>query len=311
MNIVYLKYAVAAANAGSLSKAAEELYIAQPNLSRAIKEFEKELGVTLFERTPKGISLTAEGERVISFGKKLLRSIDEFEGEISGKKQKKSVFSISVPRASYISHAFADFTTGLDKDMKCEIWYEETNNLRAVNNILEKDYKLGIIRYADRYDKYFKEMMEEKNLCYELIAEFRYVLLMSKDCPLAKKETVRYSDLADYIQIAHADPYVPSVSVSEIRKEELPEDFNRRIYVFERASQFDVLSGNDETFMWVAPMPTETLERYGLVQRVCPDVDRKYRDLLIYPERYRLSPLDKAFITALCESRRKYVKEEF
>lgn len=113
------------------------------------------------------------------------------------------------------------------------------------------------------------------------------------------------------MQIAHADPYVPSVSMSEIRKEELPDKFDRRIFVFERASQFDVLSLNRETFMWVAPVPTETLERFGLVQRSCPDNDRKYRDVLIYPERYRLSDLDKAFITALIASKRRYLKEEF
>ena len=311
MNIVYLKYAVAVAKAGSLSKAADELFIAQPNLSRAIKELEKELNVTIFERNPKGISLTPEGEEVISYGKKILRSIDDFEAEFKNGQSKKTVFSISVPRASYISRAFADFTEGLTPDKRCEVYYKETNNLRAVTNIIEKDYKLGIIRYAERYDKYFKEMLDEKNLRYELIAEFKYVLLMSKDCPLASKPTIRYEDLAGYIQIAHADPYVPSVSMSEIKKEELPDNFDRCIFLFERASQFDVLSENRETFMWVAPVPTETLERFGLVQRSCPDNDKKYRDVLIYPERYRLSDLDKSFITALIGSKRKYLKEEY
>ena len=62
MNIVYLKYAITVAKAGSLTKAAEELYVAQPNLSRAIKEFEKELGITIFDRNSKGIKLTADGE---------------------------------------------------------------------------------------------------------------------------------------------------------------------------------------------------------------------------------------------------------
>ena len=58
MNIVYLRYAVAVAKAGSLNKAAEELFIAQPNLSRAIKELEKELGIVIFDRNSKGITLT-------------------------------------------------------------------------------------------------------------------------------------------------------------------------------------------------------------------------------------------------------------
>ena len=63
MNIVYLRYAVAVAKAGSLNKAAEELFIAQPNLSRAIKELEKELGIVIFDRNSKGITLTSDGEQ--------------------------------------------------------------------------------------------------------------------------------------------------------------------------------------------------------------------------------------------------------
>ena len=73
MNIVYLRYAVAVAKAGSLNKAAEELFIAQPNLSRAIKELEKELGIVIFDRNSKGITLTSDGERLISYGKKIIR----------------------------------------------------------------------------------------------------------------------------------------------------------------------------------------------------------------------------------------------
>ena len=76
MNIVYLRYAVAVAKAGSLNKAAEELFIAQPNLSRAIKELEKELGIVIFDRNSKGITLTSDGERLISYGKKIIRQID-------------------------------------------------------------------------------------------------------------------------------------------------------------------------------------------------------------------------------------------
>ena len=81
MNVIYLKYAVAVAKAGSLNKAAEELFVAQPNLSRAIKELEKELGTVIFERTSKGISLTPDGEKLVAYGKKIIREIEEVEAE--------------------------------------------------------------------------------------------------------------------------------------------------------------------------------------------------------------------------------------
>ena len=201
MNIVYLKYAVAVAKAGSLSKAAEELSVAQPNLSRAIKDLEKELDVTIFDRKPKGIALTPDGERLISYGRKILKEIDDVEKEFREKGGAKTVFSASVPRASYVSYAFAQFTKTLPKEKRCEIYYKETNALRAITNILEKDYKLGIIRYASSYDEDVKETLESKNLNYSLIAEFRYLLLMSEKSPLAARDTVRYTDLEAYAKL--------------------------------------------------------------------------------------------------------------
>ena len=305
MNILYLKYAVAVAKAGSLNKAAEELFIAQPNLSRAVKELEKELGIVIFDRNSKGITLTMDGERLISYGKNLLRQIDEIETEFREKKHK-TVFSVSAPRASYISSAFAEFTKGLLEKERYDAYYKETNNLRAITNILEKDYNLGIVRYASGYDKYFKQTLEEKNLKHELIAEFEFSLLMNKNCPLAQKDEIRFSDLKDYIQIAHADPYVPSVSLSEIKKEELPDDVDKRIFVFERASQFDVLAENKDTYAWVSPVPEAALKRYDLVMKKCADNNKVYKDVLIYKKDYALSGIDKEFITELCNAKRKY-----
>lgn len=309
MNILYLKYAVEVARVGSLSKAADELFVAQPNLSRAIKELEKELGITIFDRKANGMTLTPDGDRLVQYGKSILKQIDEVENAFKNDKDKKATFSISVPRATYISHAFAEFSKGLKEEEQCAVFYKETNALRAVNNILNADYKLGIIRYASQYDKYFKEMLESKNLAYELVTEFGYVLLMSKDSPLASLDEVRYSDLENYIEIAHADPYVPSLTLAEVRKEELPDNVKRRIFVFERASQFEVLSANVETFMWVSPVPDDVLDRFGLVQRKCPDNNKIYRDMLVYPKDYKLSDLDKAFITELCISKRNYMKD--
>lgn len=309
MNVLYLKYAVEVAKAGSLNKAAEELFVAQPNLSRAIKELEKEHSITIFDRNFKGITLTPEGERFIERGKIILKELEEFEREFKGDGEKKSVFSVSVPRASYICEAFTEFTGKLSNQQCCEIYYKETNALRAINNILENDYKLGVIRYPKRYDKYFKEMLESKNLAYELISEFHFVLLMSKDSVLTELDEIRFDDLENYIEISHADPYVPSVSLSKIKKEELPDNIKRRIFVFERASQFEILSNNPETFMWVSPVPKKTLERYGLVERVCPDNKKEYRDLLIYNANYKMTELDKLFITELAEANRAILKQ--
>lgn len=307
MNFLHLKYAVEVAKTGSLNKAAENLYMEQPNLSRAIKELESNLGIAIFERSYKGMVATAEGETFLAYAKNILSQVDEIESLYHDKKNPYQKFSISVPRASYISEAFVQFSKKIDISIPIELVYKETNALRAIKNILEADYKLGIIRYAENYDKYFKDMLSEKGLHYELVSEFSYVLIMSKNHSLAKKKNISYSDLKDFTEIAHADPFVPSIPLSVIRKEELPTDVVKRIYVFERSSQFELLSANTDTFMWVSSVPKKLLERFNLVQIPCKYNNKIYRDVLIYREGYKLSKLDNDFITELCKSKRENI----
>ncbi len=308
MNILHMKYAVEVAKVGSLNKAAETLLIAQPNISRSIKELEADLGITIFDRTSKGMFLTPEGENFIGYAKNILKQIEQVEDIYKNGAVKKQKFSISVPRACYISEAFAQFSKSLSFD-PAEIFYKETNSQRTINNILNHDYKLGIIRYAENYDKYFKTMLEEKGLSYEMVTEFSYSLIMSADSPLAELDEITFDDLTDYIEIAHADPYVPSLPLSKVVKEELPDNIERRIFIFERASQFDLLSENPDTFMWVSPAPQKVLDRYNLVQRKCVDNKKVYKDVLIYKNGYKLTKLDKQFITELCESKRKHLNK--
>ena len=151
-------------------------------------------------------------------------------------------------------------------------------------------------------------MLSEKKHYSELVTEFNYRLVMSKYHPLATKENISFADLTPYIEIAHADPYVPTLSMSKVFREELPDKVAQRIFVFERASQFDLLSENPKTFMWVSPASQKILDRYNLVQRVCEGNKKTYKDVLIYHKGYRLTRLDKDFITALCDARRKFIK---
>ena len=304
MNIQHMKYAVEVARVGSVNRAAEALFAAPPNISRAIKELESDLGIIIFERSAKGVKLTADGEEFIGYAKGLLNQIDHIESIYKEGMAPKQKFSISVPRACYISYAFTQFSKCLTKEA-AEIFYKETNSQRTIHNMLTHDYKLGIIRYAENYDKYFKSMLEEKGMSYETVTEFSYKLIMSADNPLAQKEKITFNDLKNYIEIAHADPYVPSMPLSKVIKEELPDNVERRIFIFERASQFELLSENHETFMWVSPVPCDILNKYNIVQRDCADNRKLYKDVLIYKNGYKLTQLDKEFIKELNISKQR------
>lgn len=301
-----MKYALTVAKSGSLGKASEQLLIAAPNISRSIKELESDLGITIFTRTAKGMELTPEGEEFMIYAKSILSQIEQVENFYKKGSTQKQQFSISVPRACYIADAFIEFSKKISNNAT-EIFYKETNSQRTIHNLLTHDYKLGIIRYAENYDKYFKSMLEEKGFYYELVTEFTYSLIMSADNPLADKENITFDDLKTLIEIAHADPYVPSIPMSKVVKEELPDNIDRRIFIFERASQFDLLAKNPQTFMWVSPVPKDLLERYNLIQKKCDKNIKIYKDVLIYKKGYKLSSLDKKFIAELSISKTKHL----
>ena len=296
MNIQYLKYAVEVSKQKSISKAAENLYMGQPNLSRAIKELEDELGITIFERTSKGINPTPDGEEFLQYAKRILSQINEVEEIYKVGKKQKSQFSVCVPRAGYIAYAFAELSKKIDTSYPAEIFYKETNSMRTINNVLKGDYDLGIIRYQTTFEKYFQSMFLEKNLVAETITEFSYVLAMSEKNPLASKEAISPEDLSDYVEIIHGDPYVPSLPVIDVKKAEMSEYVDKRIYVFERASQYMLLDKVPNTFMWISPIPNEMLIDHGLIEKKCDFVQKKYKDVLIYRDGYKLTELDKIFI---------------
>ena len=102
LNILHMKYAVEVAKAGSLGKASEVLLVAAPNISRSIKELEADIGISIFDRSAKGMCLTPEGEEFIGFAKGILGQIEQVENMYKNGSAKKQKFSISVPRACYM-----------------------------------------------------------------------------------------------------------------------------------------------------------------------------------------------------------------
>lgn len=304
MNLLHMRYAVEVAETKSINKAAEALLVGAPALSRAIKELESNLGVTLFERSAKGMFLTPNGEIFVSYAKNILKQVDDVEDVFKKNSKSMARFSISVPRASYIGEAFSSFVSKLDRTKETELVYIEANAYRVVQSVLKENYNLGIVRYALKHEAYYKALMHDKGLDGEVITEFEYELLMNKDCPLAKKDEIAFKDLNGYMEISHADSYSPSLPLAVVKKSERPEPVGNKLYVFERASQFEVLSKDSNCYMWVSSVPQELLDRWGLVQRKCVDEIRRYKDVLIHREDYKLSALDKNFIDELISIKR-------
>lgn len=305
MNILHLRYAVEVASTGSISKAAENLYMNQPNLSRAIKELEDSLGITVFDRTARGITLTADGGEFLNYAKDILDRIDEVEAIYSKDRGAKLRFSVSVPCTDYIADAFSAFVGGLDKKAAAELSYSECDSEESVRRVLHDDCGIGIIRYAAVYDGHFKKMLEEKGLEFEVVAEFSSVAAMSAKHVLAQKESICLDDLKPFTELVSFDSYVPFVPISAVKKEELRTGTDKRIFIHDRASLCSLLASDSDSFAWTCPLSEETVGRYGLVMKSCSDYEKKYKDILIYRKGYNMTELDKKFVTELCTAKRR------
>lgn len=310
MNILHMKYAVEVANTRSISKAAENLYTSQPNLSRAIKTLENDLKIKIFKRSSKGLEITIAGEEFLLYAKNALAQIKKIESLYENRNEKKLRLSVCVPRASYFSYAFSEFAKHLDHQSSAEIVYKETNSMRAIISVVKEEYDLGIVRYQSTFEKYFSTLFEEKKLNHEVLNEFSYVFAVNKNNPLATKEKIVAQDLENYIEITHGDPYVPSLPLIDVKRAELSEFSKKRIMVFERGVQFTLLEQVPNTFMWVSPIPKDLLDKFNLVERKCDFNTKTYKDVLIYRKKYHLTKLDNEFINKISDAKQKYFKKD-
>lgn len=301
-NIHHLKYLVEVEKYGSITKAASVLFMGQPNLSKAIKEIEKEVNMPIFKRSARGVVPTVKGERFLEYAKVILVQLDKMEDLYKHSNDETISFSIGIPRASYITYAFTRFLNQLDNSKKMNVHIKESNSMDVINSIVECEYNLGIIRFNTSYEDNFISMLDEKNLEYKTLCEFNYVVLVSKNNPLAKNGYVSNYELSKCIEIVHDDdsvPYVTDTFLNINKNKNDPSYDKNKIYVCERGSQFDILTSVDNTYMWVSPLPQQLLKRYNLVQLKCTDNAINIKDVFIYPENYRFTEYDAMFMDEL------------
>ena len=299
MNILHLKYAAEVARTGSLRKASENLFIGQPNLSRAVKELEQSLGITIFKRAAKGVTPTPRGEEFLAYAQSITAQLDELESLYRPHSTTALELNVAVPRASYVAAAFADFLNGRVDREHINVHFRETDANNTVNLVASGDMDFGIIRYQVRHEGYFQQLLAENQLDSEVLREFKLAVMFSKDHPLAGLAEVPYHKLAGYPEIVHGDYQTPSLSFSQIKQGAELEASMKRIYIYDRGSQFDLLQRVKGAYMWVSPVPEDLLNQRGMVTRPCKLSGILNRDVVIRPKGKVLSEDAKQLVKTL------------
>lgn len=281
MDIQQLRNVVEVAACGSITLAAKQLYMGQPNLSKSIKELENEIGKPLFDRTAQGVVPTIHGEEFLKYARSILQQVDSLESLY--KPQEKDILRLSVyvPRASYIAAAFSNWEK-IHAIGDFRIKYRETNSMAILQALEKEEADIGIVRYHQQHQKYFRSLINSKGLHGDNLWEYSMVVLLHESHPLAKYNDISYQQLLSYPEIIHGDltPVRPPESSEKSETDEAAKN-SGKIEVYDRAGQFDALRNINGCYMWVSPMPEETLRRHELVQRPCHSADL-YRDAVVW-----------------------------
>jgi len=315
MNTLHFKYAVEIEKTRSITQAAENLYMAQPNLSKAIKELESTLGITIFRRTSKGVIPTDQGVKFLGYAKQILMQIDNMESIHSPENSKISKMRISVPRTGYISKAFSAYIAEMDNPDDMEVYFCETNSLRTIENVRENSYNFGVVRFNTAHEKYFSDFLEEKNLDGKLLWEFQMLAVMSSEHPASGLENLTYSLLSsEYTELAQGDDAVPYVSgaVEKLFASNRPADIPvKKVYMYDRGSALDFLLTVPNSFMLDSPVPESLCGKYGLVQRKCSFPDNSFKDLIVYSKEHKLSEKELKLVNKFYEVRNETAFAEY
>lgn len=304
MNTQHLKYAVEVERTGSITQAADNLYMAQPNLSKAIRELEDTLGISIFRRTSKGVVPTEKGAEFLVYAKRILTQLEKVEALNLPRTESRQSFGVSVPRVSYIAKAVTRFVASLDPEREMDVNVQETGALETIAQVAEGQFNLGVVRYRLLYENYFMRALDERELKSEPIWEADCLVTVSAKHPLAQKRTILPDELSGYIELVNDDADAPYLPAYERRRHKtLAAQALRQVSIYDRANQFELLEHIGTAYMWATPIPKDMLARYNLVQRASRSGEGRSKDVLIYPAGYAMSPLEQRFINELYVAR--------
>ena len=197
LTIQQLRYAVGIANTGSFNKAAEALFISQPSLTMAVQDLEKQIGITVFNRSNRGVTLTPEGEEFIARANELLNHFKSVVARYDEESQKKKRFAVSTQHYSCAVKSFTNMVKKFNID-DYDFALRETKTKEVIDDVTSLRSEIGIIYLSDFNRKYLTYLLKEHDLVFQKLVVCNAYAYMWKNNPLASKPYVTLEDLSQY-----------------------------------------------------------------------------------------------------------------
>ncbi len=197
MTLTQLRYVIEVANSSSMNEAARNLFISQPSLSSSVKDLEEEVGVELFKRTNRGISMTPEGEEFIGYARQVVEQYQLIEARYISKEQIRKKFSVSMQHYSFAVNAFVEMVKQFGMD-EYEFAIHETKTYEVIEDVRNFRSEIGILYINDFNRKVLMKLFHESGLEFHEILRCGIYVYMWKGHPLADRELLTLEELEDY-----------------------------------------------------------------------------------------------------------------
>lgn len=197
MTLQQLRYVIEVAKTGSMNVAAKQLFVSQPSLSMAIRELENDVHISIFERTTKGVVITAEGEEFMGYARQIINQVELLEDKYIEAGQIKKKFGVSAQHYSFAVKAFVEMVKGFDMD-KYEFAIREARTHDVIHDVVTGKSEIGILYTNDFNEKVLNKIFKDNQLEFVHLFTCEGYAYLWKNHPLAGKKVIALEELQDY-----------------------------------------------------------------------------------------------------------------
>ena len=238
MTLQQLKYFITVVEKGSISKAAESLFIAQPSLTAAIQKLEEEFQLKLFKRTNKGVVLSHEGEEFLGYARQILLQVNALESKYVDQQDVRRDFSVSSQHLHFANNAYINLLKRFDLP-KYRFNLIETSTYNVIENVASMISEIGVLGYSEFSQEFLFEIFERKNLIYTELAVVPGRIFVSDNHPLYGRKSVQYEDLYEYPCIIYDQGEQNALYLSESSPKVM--NHPKQIHITDRGTSFQLM----------------------------------------------------------------------
>lgn len=240
MTLQQIFYILTIAECCSMNKAAEKLFIAQPTLTSAVKEVEQEIGIPIFLRTHRGVTVTNEGAEFISSIRSLYRQYEEIRLKYSDTLAIRRKFSVSMQHYSFAVKAFIEMAKYYDAN-EFDLVLRETRTLSVIHDVGSLRSEIGILYMCNQNRRLITKLLREEEIEFHSLIKCPACVYLAKSHPLAGAPELSITQLEDYPCLSFEQGSDAELYLSE---ELLSEHiFHKTIKVSDRATMMNLLEG--------------------------------------------------------------------